>query len=680
MIKNKILIVDDDKMFANRLGNMIESLGYEVKAVFSPEDALLEIRNNDYNVCLIDLFFNGKEEGIELVRKMKAISDASAFIMLTAFGSIQNAIAAVKAGADDYIAKGASGMVNIDQLDMAINSSLKQQKLRKELLLSNKIFESLHSLSLMSSIEIDDDNCNSFGQKICKLVYDILEVDFVITARVDNNHSLQLCHFYKDILEINDLESLLNLLQKEVVEKKQPFIFNSDVNLSIANNDAITSLISVPINSSEEGLLGVIAVGSFSSSPIYSFAPKLLQIFAQRIAAEITRSLFIQERKRIYEQLANAQKIEAVSNLAGGVAHDFNNILCIILANAQLINEKFNDNFIHNTIKAIEDACDRGEHLVKQLINTVKVEVGELEPVDMNKVLQFVYNLLSNSIANGYVIELNNDDSDKFIIGNPGQIENALINLCINSIDALEARDKLILSAENISISDKKNPDNIQPGDYILISVRDTGKGIDEKTLPHIFDPFFTTKNRTGGKGLGLTLVHNTVKKHKGHIFVSSKPGEGTVFNIYLPKLDDNDMSQNIQTTHKNIENVSEKILVVDDEDSLRETLKSILELNNYTVIDATDGIQACEIYQSDYNNIELVILDMIMPKMGGFETYKKLKEVNPNVKILIISAFSENHEVTEMLESNAVAFLHKPFKIKEILSVIKSAKNPEKS
>jgi len=676
--KTKILIVDDDKLFANRLAKMIESLNYITTAVYTPEDAMEKIQQDSFDVCLVDLFFYGQERGIDLVTQMKKISNPTGFIIVTAFGSIHTAISAVKGGADDYIAKGASGMVNIDQLEMAIKSTLVKKQLKKELLLSNKIFESLHSLSLISSEE--NDSFKTICQKICKLVFEILEVDFVTIAQRFDGDFLTLCSVYPIPSELNRSNSFLNLLSKEVIEKNKIYTFTEtdakpDIHKNFFNdNRNLHSLVSVPIRSNTGELIGVISVGSASHTPIYYFAPKLLDIFAQRIAAEIGRYEHIKERKSFYEQLANSQKLEAVSSLAGGVAHDFNNILCIILTNAQLLKDKFDDTFVQKTITAIQEAGSRGENLVRKLINTVKVEVGELKPVDINEVLNLVYSLIKGATANGFIVKLNNNNTKKVIYGNQSQIEHVIINLCVNAFDVLKNGDKLILSAECLTIDSKSNIEGLGHGKYIKVSVEDTGSGIDKKILPHIFEPFFTTKSKANGSGLGLTLVHNAVKEHKGHINVTTKDGQGTKFDLYFPEFKN---VESIDTNQKNINNkINTKcnsVLIVDDDNSLRQTISSIMEATMLDSIEACNGKEACEIYEKQKDDICFVVLDMIMPKMGGFETFFKLKEINSNVKVVIISGYSENDEVIEMLEKGAVGFLHKPFKIKELINIIKT-------
>ena len=675
--KNKILIIDDDKTFANRLANMIDSLNYITKAVYTPEEAIETINKDDYDVCLVDLFFNGKERGIDLVGQMKKLSDQTGFIIVTAFGSIHTAISAVQSGADDYIAKGASGMVNIDQLEMAINSSLVKQHLRKELFLSNKVFESLHSLSLIISEK--NDSFKTICQKICKIAFEILDVDFVAISIKSDDNNLILLNTYPLPSQLNQIDSFLNLLKKEVIEKNKVYAFNEidskpDLHKNFfTNRENLMNLISIPIHSNDDELVGVLSAGSATQTPMYSFAQKLLDIFAQRIATEFSKFSHIKERKKIYEQLANAQKLDAVSSLAGGVAHDFNNILCIILTNAQLLKDKFDNDFVQKTISTIQEAGMRGENLVRKLTNTVRVEVGELKSVNINEVLKLVYSLIKGASTNGLIVKLEINDTEKLIYGNQSQIEHVLINLSINAFDVLKDGGKLILSAENIVVGEKTLIKDMKPGKYIKVSVEDTGTGIDNETLSHIFEPFFTTKNKTNGTGLGLTLVHNAVKEHNGHINVTTKLGVGTKFDLYFPEFENSKKADKTEDKNNKTDSKTSSVLIVDDDNSLRQTISSIMEISSLKPIEASNGKEACEIYEKQKNDICFVVLDMIMPIMGGHETFIKLKEINPDVKVVIISGYSENDEVLEILDNGAVGFLHKPFKIKELIDIIKN-------
>lgn len=671
----RLLIVDDDTLFANRLSSMVQSLSYEIDTTYSIEDAFKYLSEHHYDLVLVDLFFNGKQRGLELIETATKESRSlnTAFIVLTSYGSIQTAIDAVHRGADDYLAKGASGMVNIDQLKMSISHALRQKEMERELRMSQAIFQTLHYLSVTRE-------GTDFFHELCERVASMLSATRVIYALYNNSaHSLEAHAMYPAISQDNTFSLLLSWLNSSVVSHKKSIMLPLD-------SDDTPQFLQDMLPGKASGIIAAVPVGTNNSSARGAFfvstddpnnfppnTLNLMEILAQRLDAETARQDHIRERELMYEQLAHVQRMDALGNLAGGIAHDFNNLLCVINNSVHLMHEETSDELL----KTIEDAAENGADLVKRLMHTVKPHEDDNDSFDLNDATKNVIEFVHRTFASHITIRTHLEDHLHCISGNANQIENALLNICLNAREAMNNEGTLEIRTQNIPLNvlyDNPELRTIFTTDAVCIHIKDNGCGMDEDALQHIFDPFFTTKHKSHGSGLGLTQVYNTVRSAGGHIIVKSSPGAGTTFSLYFPVSEAPQPVIEKQPESLPSEATDDKehcILIVDDDTSLRFTTRMILERNGYKVIDADDGDAACDIFQKKHNEIDLVLLDMIMQRMGGYETFHHLQEINPHVPVLIISGFSKSEEVDDMLEKGAKGYIVKPFKMKEFTQTI---------
>ena len=382
----------------------------------------------------------------------------------------------------------------------------------------------------------------------------------------------------------------------------------------------------------------------------------------------------ITEQKRLEAQLQQAQKMESIGTLAGGIAHDFNNLLMGIQGRTSLMlmdSDSSHSHFEH--LKGIEDYVKSAVDLTKQLLGFARSGKYEIKPTDLNEFIKKQNRMFGRTtkeinIRGKYEKNLWTTEIDQ------GQIEQVLLNLYVNSWQAMPGGGGLYIQTENIVIDEFFNrPYHVDPGEYVKISVTDTGVGMDKATQQRIFDPFFTTKEMGRGTGLGLASAYGIIKNHNGFIDVYSKKGEGSTFNIYLPA-----SKKEVVKEKKSQEEVlkgAETTLLVDDEDMIIEVGQGVIKKLGYKVLTAKSGKEAIEVYKKNHDRIDMVILDMIMPEMGGGESYDKLKEINPDVKVLLSSGYSINGQATEILKRGCNGFIQKPFnmtdlskKIREIL------------
>jgi len=381
----------------------------------------------------------------------------------------------------------------------------------------------------------------------------------------------------------------------------------------------------------------------------------------------------LKELRRTHRQLLQAQKMESIGVLASGIAHDFNNLLSGILGYTALILQQVpKDSSVYNFAKIIETSALRASDLTKQLLFFGR-QGGQLQTIkDINEVIRDVVLILDRAMDKGIEIKLDLAKNLPPVRVNISQMEQVLMNLCVNARDAMEGKGVLHISTRLATKKDlKRLPRMKRRRDYICVSVKDTGPGIPEEIRDKIFDPFFTTKGEGRGTGLGLAIAYGIIKEHRGVIEVISKTGEGTCFNIYLPVA--RVRSEKRVEKEKKVpipRKGNEAILLVDDEEIIRTLVKTVLKDNGYKVFTASDGMDALEIISQKKLGVDLVLLDYNMPKMSGLEVARYIKDINPKVKIIICSGYSINIKKERGIIDE---ILLKPFKIEELLNKVRT-------
>ena len=376
----------------------------------------------------------------------------------------------------------------------------------------------------------------------------------------------------------------------------------------------------------------------------------------------------ISEQKELEKQLQQAVKMEAVGTLAGGIAHDFNNLLMGIQGCASLISFHIDANHPgFEYVNRIEDYIKNAANLTRQLLGFARSGKYEVKSTDMNEIIDKSSDMFGRTKKEITIHKKSQADIWTVEV-DPSQIEQVLLNLFVNAWQAMSGTGELYLQTENVTLNDNDvKPYGVNPGRYVKISVTDTGIGID-KTIQHrIFDPFFTTKEVSRGTGLGLASAYGIIKSHGGIINVHSRKGEGTTFNIFLPASEKTIVKEKM--LHKEIVKGTETVLLVDDEKMIIEVGRDVLEKLGYQVLTAKSGKEAIEIYRINQKKIDMVILDMVMPEMGGGDTYEKLRDVNPDIKVLLSSGYSIDGQASKILSRGCDGFIQKPFDIK-ILSL----------
>ncbi|MBU8921966.1 MAG: transporter substrate-binding domain-containing protein [Bacteroidales bacterium] len=377
----------------------------------------------------------------------------------------------------------------------------------------------------------------------------------------------------------------------------------------------------------------------------------------------------ISSRSLMEDQIMQMQKMDAVGTLAGGVAHDFNNLLTGILGYANMLKLNYRDDEeVYRSAKLIEQSAERAARLTTQLLAFARKGKHQIKEVDMHTVVGNVVSLLERTIEKNITIRTRLEAGSFAVSGDPDQLEQALMNLVLNSRDAMPGGGKLVIKTETVEIDRiycSSHPD-AQPGKFVMVSVNDTGEGISEEIKRRVFEPFFTTKGISGGTGMGLAMVYGIIRNHGGSVELYSEKDLGTSVKIYIP-LDEGGSLERLGQDEKEPEKGHGRIMVVDDEVIVLKTTSDMLKNLGYEVEAFRDCQKAIDHYRDNMDSIDMVILDMIMPVIDGGELYDRLKEMNPRVKGLLSSGYILDERARDLLEKGIDGFLQKPFFLSQL-------------
>ncbi|UCF92967.1 MAG: response regulator [Desulfobacterales bacterium] len=635
MDTRSFLVVDDDEGFKDNLKDILEAHGYEVLCAGSCSEAKKITREQRPMVALVDIRLPDGS-GTALLGDLKELNRECICAMMTAFADLESALRALEWGAFQYLQKPVRPQELLNLLKRAFDTiDLKEQKRQAENRLrdSERTVRSLLDAFPSAAFLIDTKGAILAANKV---VADALGVDV---------SALQGIHV--DRLGSTEKREARRSRAREVVDSKETLRFEEKV------GDKYLDTIIAPILDNERNV-------------------SRLAVFSRDIT-EMKHAE--EEKKRLQEQLAHSQKMEAIGTLAGGIAHDFNNLLQAIMGYTEiLLTEKETGDPDSGTLREIERAAQRASELTRGLLMFSRKIESKRRPIDLNQQVIQVERLLRRTIPRMIEIELRLAGSLKIAHADPSQMEQILMNLGVNARDAMPGGGKLVIETRNVTWDETFCQDNLDcvPGEYLLMKVTDTGHGMDAETMEHIFEPFFTTKDIGKGTGLGLATVYGIVKGHKGHIFCESQPGRGTTFEIYLPVTKAGAGKDFGQEDGEKPSRGTETILVVEDEETLRDLARHMLRRYGYKVILAADGESALDLYEKNRADISLVVLDLIMPGMGGKRCLEELLRRDPALKVVIASGYFGDDPEGSFLEAGAKGVVNKPYDIRNVLQVIR--------
>ncbi|MBP7381792.1 response regulator [Myxococcota bacterium] len=381
----------------------------------------------------------------------------------------------------------------------------------------------------------------------------------------------------------------------------------------------------------------------------------------------------VTRRVQIQAHLEQSRKLEAIGQLAGGVAHDFNNMLSAIQGYTELILKKTTPDSNENEYcRRVLGATERAAGLTAKLLDFARKGKGLSTPIDIHESIRSSLALLERSLDKSIVITSSLEAKNPLIIGDPSQIQSIILNLCVNARDAMAGGGRLDISTSNVMLQEADCRDTefqLTPGEYVLINVHDTGSGIPPEVMNHIFEPFYTTKDVGKGTGLGLAAVHGAIVEHAGSIKVYSEPGNGTLFSIFLPvsqtRIVQPKPAAPLSRTH------SGKVLVVEDEELVRNMSEVMLKEIGFEVLTASNGVEAIEVFRQHMNEIRFVLMDVIMPEMDGMNAMLAIQKIRPDTTFVIMSGFAFEHRRDEFMKAGACGFIAKPFRNHDLITVV---------
>ncbi len=635
IVTPKILIVDDDPRMCDSMKTLLSTKDYEITTACSGKEAFEFLSKNEYDVALMDIIMPDIS-GLQLMEHINRQHHDTLVIAVTGNANLDSAINALRQGVYDYLRK----PFEYDELVKTVENALNQKILQLE----KKAINGKLSQTEMSYFYLVHNSPD--------IIY-MLDNDGRFTFISDA--AQRLLKFKRDFLIGKHYSTIV--YDKDL--EKAKWCFNER-----RTGDRATSGIELrlKVGSDKEN------EGPTSEQCIYielKSTGMYDKTFNRHLGSHgVARD--ISERKILQDQFYQSQKMEAVGTLAGGIAHDFNNILMGIQGQASLMLLHADPSHKHyKHLKKIERFIQSASDLTKQLLGYAKsgkynVRTSDLNQIITNSARMFWRTKKEIKVFTKYQKDIWPVEVDR------GQIEQVLLNLYINSWQAMPNGGSLYIESENVTLKENiaKSFKNISEK-YVKLSVRDTGIGMDEKIQERIFDPFFTTKEMGRGTGLGLASVYGIIQNHNGIITVNSKKDKGSTFNIYLPA-SDKAIKTEVEAP-KHLSRGTETILLVDDEDIITDAMVELLEQIGYKVFWARSGKEAIGIYKNNKNTIDLVILDIIMPDILGGETFDRLKEMNPEIKVLLSSGYSLDGQATEIMNRGCAGFMQKPFNIKDL-------------
>ncbi len=657
----KILIVDDEPRMCNSLNALLSGRGYEIHISNSGKEAIECMSKNNFDLVLLDMVMPDMDGG-QIMDHIGTQSPETLTIVITGYVSTESALSALRHRAHDYLRK----PFGEEELLKAVENALEQKKLgsehkraEEELRETARRLKVAHDQSLIYAQELKEEMMERkrAWEALTRAKEDWENTFDAITDMVmllDNEHQ---------ILRINKAAAkALSTTQDKLIGKKCYQVIHEQ-GRPLRGCPLVRTMKTLRPQTTEitEPHLG----GTFicSTSPILDRQGKLTGY--THTLKDITKS------KRLEAQFQQAQKMEAIGTLAGGIAHDFNNLLMGAQGNISLMLLDIDSSHPHyERLKNIEKQIRSGAKLTSLLLGYARKGKYDVTTLNLNQLVEETSDTFGRTRKEITIYrEL---AEDLFAIeADHVQIEQVLLNLFINAADAMPGGGNLILKTMNVDHNDMRGKlYDPMPGNYVLLMVTDTGLGMDKETLERIFDPFFTTKEMGRGTGLGLASVYGIIKGHGGYVDVDSQEEHGATFRIFLPA-----SGKKIREPVKSADRVikgSGTVLLVDDEEVILEVSQDLLKAMGYRVLLAKDGKEALEIFKKNQDVIDIVVLDMVMPNMGGGEAYDSMKEIKPDIKVLLSSGFSVDGEATEILERGCDGFIQKPFTMKELSAKIR--------
>jgi signal transduction histidine kinase len=623
-----VLVVDDDAQMLKTIKDILRLRGYTAVIAATGREALEVTREmrDAPAVALVDLQLPDMD-GIELIGRLREIAALTEVVILTGNASIDSAVRALRENSNDYLLKPVQPELLVGTIERA---SERWQRRRAEV----GMRESEERLRL-----------------IFDHVSDALFIADDSGRIIDANPAA--C-----ALSSQSLEQIQALTMAQVLPESSQ---QRGADHSFASPPDRSALAFRPQGQSDHRVLDVRSA---------AFAPGVL-VYTVR---DLTR------QRKLEDQLVQAQKMEAVGQLAGGVAHDFNNLLTVIMSySSMLLADMGANDAVRGDIQEISDAAGRAAALTRQLLAFSRKQVLQMRAVNVNAVVTDVEKMLRRLIGEDILLTTHLDPDLALIKADPGQLEQVLINLAVNARDAMPGGGDLTITTDNAELSDEHEERHLgaAAGNYVMLAVTDSGSGMTKEVQQRLFEPFYTTKGPGKGTGLGLATVHGIVKQSGGDVYVYSELGHGTTFKVYFPRLTNGDQATIVPEHRAITPSGSETVLLAEDDEAIRTLGARVLGSLGYNVLVARTGGEALRIVAEHKGTIDLIATDVVMPEMNGSQLVERVLEARPGIRVLFMSGYTDDEVMRRGVIDGQTAFLQKPFtpdllahKIREVLDI----------
>ena len=729
----RILVAEDSPTQAEQLRILLEAEGFEVEVVPDGETGYDRFAASDFDLILTGVLLSDLS-GYDLCRKIKAhpVKGRTPVVLLTTLHDPLDILRGLECGADNYLTKpyrpddllgrlryifanrsrqadgkrrvgaevtflGKTFAVSSDRkqiLDLLLSTcedvgraSKELRSSRAELAVARAEVERYNALVLGAQVDLE--------ARIRERTAELAEANAALRGEVEERRQAE-----EALRQSEDLYRGLVETSPDAI-----ILFGLDGRVRMANRQALATFgydaaemigrdrkdLHAP-ESREKGVDNWKAILETGRTVHVEY--RIMRKDASVLDAEINAALIrdgqgkaravlgvirdVSDRKRLEAQFLQAQKMEAVGQLAGGIAHDFNNLLCVINGYAEmLLSDSGQGQQARMALEEVRKAGERAASLTRQLLAFSRRQVVALRVLDLNAVVADVGKMLRRLIGEDVELTTVLAPSLRRVKADPVQVEQVLLNLAVNARDAMPQGGKLTIETANVELDGafaRPHPE-ARPGDYILLAVSDTGCGMDEATRGHVFEPFFTTKGPGKGTGLGLATVYGAVKQAGGHVYVYSEPGRGTTFKIYLPAVEETAPESAPHAGLSEGPRGGETVLLAEDEEGVRTLTRLVLQQQGYTLLEAGDGDEALRICGEHEGRIDLLISDVVMPGLGGRELADRVAAMRPGLRVLYLSGYTDDAVVRHGVLQAETAFLQKPFtvdalacKVREVL------------
>jgi PAS domain S-box-containing protein len=622
----RVLLVDDNEndyiLTCNWLSEF-QVLDCDLTWVDNYQAGQTAIAQAQHDIYLVD-YYLGTDSGLELIREAIANGCNAPMILVTGQPDTELHLQAIEVGATDYLEKSQLHPALLERfIRYAIESQQTQQQIRQQAALLDVARDAIFVQNLDGEI--------LFWNQAAELLY-----GWNKTAAIGKKT--------QELWQENNLQ----ILQTAFADVQKNHTWEGELHQKTKTGKDI----------------------------IVESRWTLVNQFDQQSQSILVVNTEITQKKLLEAQFLRAQRLESIGTLASGIAHDLNNVLAPILMTAQLLETQIQDQRSLRLLPILISNAKRGANLVKQVLSFTRGLEGERTLLQLKHLILEIKQIIQETFPKSIEVATKISPNLWTVSGDATQIHQVLMNLCVNARDAMPNGGKLDILADNFLIDEHYTSMNLDAkvGPYVVLTVTDTGTGISPENLDRIFEPFFTTKELSQGTGLGLSTVLGIIKSHGGFINVNTQLGKGTQFKVYLPAQEAKETVEEaeIQLSPGN----GELILVVDDEDTIRDITKTSLESHNYKAITASDGIEAIALYAEYQEKISVVLTDMVMPSMDGLTTIRTLQKINPQVKIIAVSGLATSDKVNAAHNIGIQAFLPKPYTAKQLLQTISTVKS----